>query len=99
MWVDLKVAAVGLGLLVVACGDDDSCAKAREVEDGITKNAEEVDQIPSAGICALDESGIMRRLMDQGSAMYDEPAQAQARAEQYVANCNKLRDLKHECGE
>lgn len=86
-------------LALAACGDDGSCTDARKVEDGIAKNAEDVDHISPDGICTLDEDGIARRLMDQAPAIYADLAKAQARAKEYVANCNKLRDLEHECSD
>src|SRR5688500_9523221 len=97
MWVGNKVVA-GLSLMALAaCGDDESCQKAREIEEGITRNATEIDDISPVGICTLSEAEIANRLRDEGVSSYDEIANAQARAKQYVANCNKLSDLQAAC--
>lgn len=97
MWVGYRVVALFGSLAVTACGDD-SCQEARDVEEGITRNAEEVDKISSVGLCTLSEAEVASRLSDQ-NPLYAEMTRAQARAKEYVANCKKLRELKAECGD
>jgi hypothetical protein len=97
MWVGNKVVAGLSFMALVACGDDDSCQKAREIEEGITLNATEVDQISPIGICTLSEAEIANRLRVEGVPSYDQIENAQARAKQYVANCEKLSDLRAAC--
>lgn len=71
----------------------------KKLSDEIYSNATDVDGISAQGLCTLSRAEIAARL--EGSALWGNKTDAQrdARAQQYVTNCEKAAKAKADCGD
>jgi hypothetical protein len=96
-----------LGMVVVACvlsacGDDidreAACKDEKRLTEDIYSKATDVDGISAQGLCTLSRGEIAQRL--GASAVWGTATDAErdARAQQYVTNCEKAAKAKADCG-